>query len=598
MLFPRENKLVSMEKAIASINDGDMLLIGGEFNGRVPAALVREVLRQRKKNLTLVGHASGISLDLLCAGGCATEIQLTRLSFEREFGNAYNYRRAVENGKIRSKDQCCPVINQQLRASAFGLPWMPIMPHISYTDFMKLHPEWKLMDDPMRPGEKIVLVPALKPNVYLVHCSKADIYGNWVVEHESFNEMLYSKAADRVIVSAEEIVTTEELRKTCGLMFPPHFDPFYPFFKTSHVVHLLFGAHPTHCYPHYTYDRQHIEEYQEYASVSDERFKEYLDRYVYGCKTHDEYLEKIGGVAKLNSLSNWRKPFTDFCESKEREESQAEKITDYGIDELMVVVLSRYIQGNMLHWHGGDSYLPMAALRFAKLTHAPDIIYCGGVTGYINPSPAYLPDMANDFSYCHDVEVYYEFEHLFDLVERSETRLMFFSGAQIDKYGNVNATLLGSPDNIKVKLAGGGGTGQIMGKPPVVIIWTAAHEKRSGRYTLVDKVDFITGHGNPPPGIQYPGEIGPTACVTDLGVFSFDKETELMKLEALYPDTTVEMILENTGFKLIIPDKVPQVKPPTREQIDILRRLADPTGIRRKEFLPKQLERRFKLGSS
>jgi len=594
MLFPKENKVVSLEEAISTINDGDMVLIGGEFNGRVPAALVREIVRQRKKNLTLVGHASGIPLDLLCAGGCATEIQLTRLSFEREYGNAYNYRRACESGRIKSKDQCCGVINQQLRASGFGLPWMPVMPHIAYTDFMKLHPEWKLIDDPMREGEKIILVPKLSPNVYLVHCSKADPYGNWLVEHESFNEMLYSKASDRVIVSAEEIVTPEELRKSCGLIFPPHFDPFYPFFKTSHVVHLPFGAHPTHCYPHYTYDKQHIEEYQEYARVSDEKFKEYLDKYIYGCKTHDEYLEKVGGVSKLNSLTNWRKPFTDFKENKVTT-SQVDEITDYSIDELMVVCLSRYVQGNMLHWHGGDSYMPMAALHLAKLTHAPDIIYCGGVTGYMNPAPEYLPEMANDFPYCHDVEAYYEFEHLFDLVERSETRLMFFGGAQIDKYGNVNATLLGSIDDIKVKLAGGGGTGQIMGKHPVVIIWTAAHEKRGGHYTLVDKVDFITGHGNPPPGVSYPGEIGPTACVTDLGVFGFDKDTGIMKLEALYPDTTVEMILENTEFRPIIPDKVPVVEPPTKEQIDILRRVADPTGIRKKEFLPKQLERRFKF---
>jgi glutaconate CoA-transferase subunit B len=203
--------------------------------------------------------------------------------------------------------------------------------------------------------------------------------------------------------------------------------------------------------------------------------------------------------------------------------------------------------------------------------------------------------MANDFPYCHDVEFYYEFEHVFDLVERLETRLMFFSGAQIDKYGNVNATLLGSIDNIKAKLAGGGGTGLILGRTPVIVIWTAAHEKRGGRYTLVDKVDFVTGHGNPPPGVTYPGEIGPTVCITDLGVFGFDKDTGTMKLEALYPDTTIEMIIENTEFRPIIPDKVPLVEPPTKEEIDVLRRLADPTGIRKKEFLPKQLERRFKF---
>lgn len=594
MIFPKEEKLVSMEEAINSINDGDMIIVGGEFGGRVPAALIRELVRQRKKHLTLVGHASGIVLDILCAPDILSEVQLTRLSLEREFGNCYNYRRACESGRIRSKDACCPIINMQLRASSFGLPWMPVRPHIAYTDFMKLHPEWKIIDDPLNPGEKIVLLPKLSPNVYLVHTGKADPFGNWMVEHENFSEALYLKAADRVIVSAEEIVTTEELKGTTGLMFPPRYDPYFPFFKTSHVVRIPFGAHPTHCYPRYTYDKEHFKEYQEYAKEGDKRFKEYLEKYVYGCKTHEEYLEKIGGTRKLNFLTNWRKPFIEFKRSKQSKQSQLDKITDFSIDELMVIILARYCKGATLHIHGGDSYLPMAALRFAKLTHAPEIIHVGGVTGYINPNPEYLPQMANDFPYCNDVEFYYQFEHLFDSMERGEMGLMYFGGAQIDKYGNINATLLGDIDNITVKLAGGGGTGGMYGKIPVVL-WTAAHEKRGEFYTLVDKVDFITGHGNPPPGTTYPGEIGPTACVTDLCVFNFDKKTGIMKLEALYPDTTVEMILENTGFKPIIPDKIPIVTPPTKEQIDILRRIVDPTNIRKLEFLPRQLDRRFKF---
>lgn len=594
MLFLGRDKLCSLEDAVRSISDGDMILCGGEFNARAPVAVIREMIRQGKKNLRLVGHASGIVLDLACASGMVAEIQLTRLSFERQFGNAFNYRRAVEGGKIKSRDQCCGVINQQLRASGIGLAWMPVNPHIQYTDFPKLHPEWKLMDDPYYPGRKIMLVPKLSPNAYIVHVHKADPAGNFMVEHQGFNEVLYSKAADRVIVTAEEIVTPEELKHGSGLVFPPHFNPNYPYFKVSHVVHLPFGAHPTHCYPYYTYDRQHIEEYQSYARISTEKFREYLDKYVYSCKTHDDYLERIGGVERLNQLRDWRKALRDLQRAKPSE-SALDSVTDYTIDELMVICLSRYIKDGMMCIHGGDSYLPMAALRFARLTHAPHMAYFGGVTGFLNPVPELLPEMANDVWYCNNVELAYEFENLFDLCERGEIDMMFFGGGQIDKYGNVNANFLGSIDNIKVKLAGSGGTANMYGKIPNIVLWTPAHERRGSGYTLVDKVDFISGHGNPPAGKQHPGEIGPKACITDLGIFSFDPATGMMKLEALYPDTTVERVLQNTEFCPIIPDKVPTVPPPTREEIDILRRVADPTGIRRKEFVPKQLERRFKL---
>jgi len=101
VIFPERNKVVSLAEAVSTIKDGDMIICGGEFNARAPVAVIREMIRQRKKSLRLIGHASGIILDLACASDMVAEIQLTRLSFERQFGNAFNYRRAVEGGKIK-----------------------------------------------------------------------------------------------------------------------------------------------------------------------------------------------------------------------------------------------------------------------------------------------------------------------------------------------------------------------------------------------------------------------------------------------------------------------------------------------------------------
>jgi len=592
-IFPRRDKLKTLEEAARMINDGDTIICGGEFQARAPVGMIRELIRQKKKNLRIVGHASGIIMDLACGGGIVKELALTRTSFEREFGGAPNYRRAIEEKRVGQKDACCGIFNQQLRASWFGLPWMPLNPHVQYTDYLKLHPEWKLVDDPYNPnGEKIVLVPKLRPNVTLLHANKGDTAGNFMIEHKEYYDLLYSHASEKTIVTVDDLVTPEEMGgKGEGLNMCPRLSPSFPYFKVAAIVHLPFGAHPASCYPKYTYDSEHIEEYLEYARASSDKFQEYLGKYVYGCRTNEEYLEKVGGVARIQNLTSWRNRLIHFPFMRE---SQEASIKEYTIDELMVVYLSRLIENLDVCVHGGDSMLPMAAIRLAKLMHAPDAVFFGGLTGAVNPEPPILPSNTNDIWYFYNAEIYYPFDYLFDLWENREIDVMFFSGAQIDKYGNVNATLIGSIDNIKTKLPGGGGTCNVMGTCKKTIIWTTRHQrpKETGHYVLVDKVDFITGHGNLPPPIET-NEIGPYKCITDLGIFSFDKEKRIMKLEALYPDTTVDDILKNTEFKPIIPEKVPTVTPPTRKEIDILRRIADPSGVRRMEFRPEQLKRSF-----
>jgi acyl CoA:acetate/3-ketoacid CoA transferase alpha subunit/acyl CoA:acetate/3-ketoacid CoA transferase beta subunit len=616
----RKGKIMSLKEACKLVNDSDLIVCGGEFNSRPPMAIIRELIRQRKKDLTIVGHAQGILPDLACGAGIVKEIQFTRASLEREFGEAPNYRRAVESGKVVARDACCGIMNQQLRASAFGLPWMPVNPHLLYTDYLKMHPEWKVVDDPYSGDGKIVLVPAMKADVAIIHASLADFDGNWAYFGECHYDYLYVHAAEKVIVTVENIVSPEEFRNImCNVMnpfvFPPRLDPAFPWFMTDAVVHVPFGAHPGFCYPHYTYDIEHIREYLEYSRGGPEKFKEYLDKYVYSCETQEEYLEKIGGVKKLIKLSSWRNEVLALRSMKEKA-ARGERVTgedltragvrhflepseeflavgkkEYTIAELMPIVMARLIEDGEFCVHGGDSQIPAVALRLAKCLHAPNIVHMGGITGSINPSPDRLITNTNDIWYFQNAEFYYPFTYVFDLWEKKKIDVMFLGGAQIDKYGNVNATLLGSINNVKVKLPGGGGTCNIYGSCKKIILWTTRHERRGAYYTLVDKVDFITGHGNVPEA-RGTGEIGPYKCVTDLCVFGFDSETGIMRLEALYPDVTVDKVLENTGFTPIIPDKVPTIEPPTQEELDILRTKADPTAVRRMEFTPEQLKRR------
>jgi len=300
-VFTDRNKLVTMEKAASMIKDEDMVAVGGGLCMREPIALLRELVRQGRRDLHLVGTAHGFDVDFACGGGIVGAVQETHVSFEQDFGLAPNYRRACETERVKIRENCCNTIIMQLRASEFGIPFVPVR-SIKGSDEIKLHPEFKPMVDPFT-GKKVVLVPALVPDVAIVHAQKADIHGNLKIMPPYVADVLFIRASKKVIVTAEEIIPEKKMIEE---------GPTIPYYETTAVVEAPFGAHPTSCYPYYAYDREHISEYMKSAGESAEAFKErYLNKYVYGVKSPEEYLEMIGGKAKIDRLASWK-------ESRER----------------------------------------------------------------------------------------------------------------------------------------------------------------------------------------------------------------------------------------------------------------------------------------
>jgi len=285
------------------------------------------------------------------------------------------------------------------------------------------------------------------------------------------------------------------------------------------------------------------------------------------------------------------------------------KITDYTIDELMVVAIARTISDGDLVFHGVASPLPMTALYTAKMSHAPHMVYLGGVGGGVDPTPPFLPESTNDIWLQWGACRIETIDRIFDHFARGEVNVMFFSGGQFDKYGNINNSLIGDWRRPKTKFPGGAGACNLASLTPKIVAWTTRHEvfvhPKTGKriYTLVDKVDFITspgyldGSGARERAGCAPGT-GPYKLITNLGVFGYDDETKLMKLESVHPDVTVDDILENTEFKPIIPDKVSVTEPPTPEQVRLIRVEIDPYRIRTLEFRGGKEEcdkRRFKF---
>jgi glutaconate CoA-transferase subunit B len=179
---------------------------------------------------------------------------------------------------------------------------------------------------------------------------------------------------------------------------------------------------------------------------------------------------------------------------------------------------------------------------------------------------------------------------------------MFLSGLQIDRWGNCNVTALGFP-NVTLKLPGGGGGGNLSCDTGAITLWTAAHratmdERGRRRFRLVEKCDFITNLGHRAEDGRSRSELGhrgrgPQWLVTELGLFDFDAEGH-MRLLAVYPDTSVEEIMDNTGFAPRLAATIETIPTPEGRIVELIRKL-DSLGVHNKELRAEDRRRVFPL---
>jgi len=221
--------------------------------------------------------------------------------------------------------------------------------------------------------------------------------------------------------------------------------------------------------------------------------------------------------------------------------------------------------------------LPNLACNLARRTHAPNLlmIYEAGVIG---ARPARLPLSIGDPTLVTGAAAVCSMYDIFTLyLQRGNVDVGFLGGAQIDRYGNINATAIGSYAHPKVRLPGSGGSQEIAAWANRCYIMTP-HQKRR----FPEKVDFITsagfldGKGGRQAACVRGG--GPQAVVTDLGILAPDESGELV-LSALHPGATVEQARANTGWALKIAAHIELTEPPTDEELRILRSELDPEGI-------------------
>jgi glutaconate CoA-transferase subunit A len=290
-LHPPADKRASLFDAAALVADGAIVALGGGLSARLPMALVRELIRQRRTGLHLVGSAHSIDVDMLVGAGAVRRCEESYVGFEQDLGLAPAYRRAAEEGTIEVAESCCATILAQLRAAEMGVPFLPVR-GVRGSDIAALHPEYAEITCPFT-GEALVAVPALRPDVALLHAPSGDRYGNLHLEQPYVLDERFASASRMVIATVDELVSTEQAAAS-GVTIPGHL--------VAAVTVAPFGAHPASCYPRYAYDRSHLREYVTAAQSGPDGLEKYLETYVRGGE--ESYLELIG-AGRLTELAGW-----------------------------------------------------------------------------------------------------------------------------------------------------------------------------------------------------------------------------------------------------------------------------------------------------
>ncbi len=295
-----EEKLTTLPGAVSLINDGDVVALQNMATQAAPMALVRELIRQQKRELGLVVLVGGLAVDWLAATGVINHLIGAAVTME-QFGLCQQYRKAVEQGRIKVEELSESLLNARLGAGARNLPFLPSRGAIG-TDLIAQNPHNLLMlDDPFG-GEPVVACRALVPNVALIHAHRADRFGNIQYEPTAMwpDIAIMPKAAQRIIVSAEEIVDSEVLRRHPEKTILPGF-------MVDAVVEVPFGAHPTSFYPDYGYDSKFHLDWAA-AARDDTAVRNLIERFVLGPENQQQYMDMVGGVETINRIRNWEQP--------------------------------------------------------------------------------------------------------------------------------------------------------------------------------------------------------------------------------------------------------------------------------------------------
>ena len=282
---PLADKRMTTAEAMRLIADGDHVAIGGTLYSRSPMALVFALLKARRQHLTISRPLTCYEVELFFATGCADRVVTSWIGIGLKWGLPRIMRHYVETGIAAYEEWSHLGMGLRYKAGAMGVPFLPALTMLGSDVAGTVG--LRTVTCPYT-GEELAAMPALNPDIALIHAHRADMYGNVQVDGYRHMDVDMARASRRVIVSAEQIVGTEEIRAQPASTMLPHF-------AVDAVVQAPFGAYPNECYGLYEADLAHFDDYVALVkSKGPDGAREYVEQNIDAHENFAAFLEAIG----------------------------------------------------------------------------------------------------------------------------------------------------------------------------------------------------------------------------------------------------------------------------------------------------------------
>jgi len=285
-------KLMTVKDAVKKLtHDEDYLAIGGFGANRIPTAVCHELLRQGRKNMGFAGHTATHDFQILTAGKVFNRLDASYVVGLEARGLSPNARSYMQSGEVKVTEWSNYGLAARFKAAAMGLSFLPVRTTLGTQTYE--YSAVKTIKCPFT-GGLYMAVPALYPDVAAIHVHAADVYGNCQVRGITIADLDIARAAKRLIITTEKIISNDEIRK----------EPIrtvIPYYLVDAVCEVPYGSYPGNMAYEYFSDEDHIQEWMR-VERDPGAFKEFLDKNIYQCKTHFDYLRVNGGMEKMWEL--------------------------------------------------------------------------------------------------------------------------------------------------------------------------------------------------------------------------------------------------------------------------------------------------------
>jgi glutaconate CoA-transferase, subunit A len=547
--------VAGLDALVGDVPDGTRLGVSGFHFTRAPMAALRALAATGVRDLHYVAWGGGLPLELLLGHGAVSRATLCFASLD-VLGPAPRFRRAVESGELELSEWTALGIINGFRAAGENLAF-EVLQEPAGSELAAGFS--RRVDDPFGTGAAPVsAVPPLPIDVLLLHAQRADDDGNVEIAGARGLDMSAVFAARRVYVTVEERVRRGELGAPRAFVLPRTF--------VSRVALAPFGAYPTACLPHYPADFRAL---RAIVDTPDGPLPEQALRPEparTATLTRHVALPPAEVAAALRSAA----PAPDGA---------------YTTDELMVCVLARTIGPDGICSVGAASPLPTAAYLLAKHLWTPGLLLMSHNGGLVDPPVRPLSLSCAEFL-DHHLSVAHtggdETYHWY--YQRGLVTHEVVGAAQVDATGATNNLWVSKQDGTPVRLPGQGGMADVANLHAHFMIYLP----RQSRRNLVEKVATVSAvraWHDADLRRRYGLRPGRTTVLTDLGVFGYDAERGALTLRSLHPGVDLAELRERTGFEVLVADDLATTEPPTAAELDALRTVVDPLGVRRLDMV-------------